>query len=118
MPSPRPSRPRVACENRTMRRLVAGLLCALLAVVVFATYATAAIALISLTVLKKRCEATVMGLTLLFLPALPTLLVPYLPTRYTASPYAGFLLLMAAAYRVAHSKLATSLRRITEVGLR
>jgi hypothetical protein len=34
---------------------------------------------------------------LLLAPCLPTLLVPYLPPRYTAIPYAGFLVLAAAA---------------------
>ena len=35
------------------------------------------------------------GLALLVAPTLPTLLVPYLPTRYTTIPYAGFVLLAA-----------------------
>ncbi len=42
-----------------------------------------------------RSPAGVVGLTLLVIPSLPTLLVPYLPTRHTAAPYAGFLLLVA-----------------------
>jgi hypothetical protein len=44
--------------------------------------------------------ATTVGLVLLVAPTIPTLLVPYLPTRYTAIPYAGFLLLAAAAVQV------------------
>ncbi len=47
--------------------------------------------------IRRRLAAGVAGLALLLLPTVPTLLVPYLPTRYTAIPYAGFLLLTAAA---------------------
>lgn len=45
--------------------------------------------------IRWRSLAGLVGLTLLLLPSLPTLLVPYLPTRHTAAPYAGFLLLTA-----------------------
>ena len=50
--------------------------------------------------LKKSRAATTVGLALLIAPTIPTLLVPYLPTRYTSIPYAGFLLLAAAAIEV------------------
>jgi hypothetical protein len=43
---------------------------------------------------RRRSAAAVVGAALLLTPVLPTLLVPYLPTRYTAIPYAGFLLLL------------------------
>ncbi|MGQ9496530.1 MAG: hypothetical protein ACUVRY_09845 [Thermoanaerobaculaceae bacterium] len=56
---------------------------ALAMTVFFATYAT-----------KEKIPAGVFALGLLFFPALPTLFVPYLPTRYTSVPYAGFLLLL------------------------
>ena len=47
--------------------------------------------------LRRHNTAAIVGTALLLLPMLPTLLVPYLPTRYTAIPYAGFLLLLAGA---------------------
>lgn len=47
--------------------------------------------------LRRRNPAAIVGAALLVLPMLPTLLVPYLPTRYTTIPYAGFLLLLAGA---------------------
>ena len=50
--------------------------------------------------LRTSRAATTVGLVLLVAPTIPTLLVPYLPTRYTAIPYAGFLLLAAAAVEV------------------
>jgi len=45
---------------------------------------------------RRRLGAGVVGSAFLLFPALPTLFVPYLPTRYTAIPYAGFLMLVAA----------------------
>ncbi len=51
--------------------------------------------------LRASRAATTVGLVLLVVPTIPTLLVPYLPTRYTAIPYAGFLLLAAAAAEAA-----------------
>lgn len=44
---------------------------------------------------RHAAAPTAFGLALLVAPTLPTLLVPYLPTRYTTVPYAGFLLLAA-----------------------
>ena len=54
--------------------------------------------IIGLAILGFRWQpqAAAVGVALLIAPTLPTLLVPYLPTRYTAVPYAGFLLLAAA----------------------
>ena len=40
--------------------------------------------------------AALAGTALLLAPTVPTLLVPYLPTRYTSIPYGGFVLLAAA----------------------
>lgn len=56
------------------------------------------------------------GLALLVLPTVPTLFVPYLPTRYTAIPYAGFLVLVAAATASLVDGLAATRRRLAVVG--
>jgi len=45
--------------------------------------------------LRRKIPAVRVGMALLFVPLLPVLLVPYLPQRYTAIPWAGFLLMMA-----------------------
>jgi hypothetical protein len=45
--------------------------------------------------LRWRVRGTWVALSLLLLPTLPTLLVSYMPQRYLAIPYAGFLLLLA-----------------------
>ena len=50
------------------------------------------------------------GLALLLLPTLPTLFVPYLPTRYTAIPFVGFLLVAAAAVTAACNRVSPSAR--------
>ncbi len=62
--------------------------------------AVAAVAGLAAFGLEKSRAATTVGLALLIAPTIPTLLVPYLPTRYTSIPYAGFLLLAAAAVEV------------------
>jgi hypothetical protein len=46
---------------------------------------------------RRRCAATAIGLALFVLPMLPVLTVPFLVTRYTHAPLAGFLLVAAAA---------------------
>ncbi len=51
---------------------------------------------------RRRQPAAMVGSTLLLAPMLPTLMVPFLPTRYTSIPYAGFLLLVASW--VAHAR--------------
>ncbi len=48
---------------------------------------------------RRRCAATAVGLTLFVLPLLPVLTVPFLVTRYTYVPLAGFLVVIAAAVR-------------------
>jgi len=54
--------------------------------------------------LRARRPAATVGTALLLAGMLPTLPVPYLPTRYTAAPLAGFLLLAAdTAVRLAAS---------------
>ena len=45
---------------------------------------------------RKAPAAAAVGTVLLFAPTVPTLLVPYMPTRYTSIPYGGFVLLAAA----------------------
>lgn len=57
--------------------------------------ATAAVALAAVLCLRWRVRGTWTALALMLLPTLPTLLVPYMPQRYLAIPYAGFLLLVA-----------------------
>ncbi len=57
--------------------------------------ALAAVVLITVACLRWRVEGTWVALSLLILPTLPTLLVPYMPQRYLAIPYAGFLLLVS-----------------------
>jgi hypothetical protein len=51
------------------------------------------------------------GIGLLLLPQIPTLLVPYLPSRYTSVPYIGFLLLIVAGIRLACTGLTGIPRR-------
>jgi hypothetical protein len=63
--------------------------------------------------LRRRNAAATVGAALLLLPTLPTLLVPYLPTRYTAIPYAGFLLLAAGAGQEAAAELRGRWRQAT-----
>ncbi len=55
---------------------------------------------------RRRDPAGMAGAALAFAPLLPTLLVPYLPTRYAAMPYAGFVLLLIATV-VAGMRAAT-----------
>ena len=55
--------------------------------------------------------------SVLLLPCLPTALVPYLPTRYTAIPYAGFLLLVAGAVELVLGRAPAPARRLRRAGL-
>lgn len=45
--------------------------------------------------IKWRVPGALVAVVLFLLPTLPTLLVPYMPQRYLAIPFAGFLLLIA-----------------------
>jgi hypothetical protein len=47
--------------------------------------------------LRWRVPGALVALSLFLLPTLPTLAVPYMPQRYLAIPYAGFLLLVGLA---------------------
>ena len=57
--------------------------------------ATAAVVMAAGLCLRWRVRGTWTALALMLLPTAPTLLVPYMPQRYLAIPYAGFLLLVA-----------------------
>jgi len=63
------------------------------------TLALAVTLLLLIWTCRRRVPAGWLGAALLFGPTIPTLLVPFLPLRYVAIPYAGFLLLAAAAAR-------------------
>ncbi len=65
--------------------------------------ATVVVAAVAVAAWRRGWAAGVVGGALLLLPMVPTLLVPYLPTRYTAIPYAGFLLMAAAAVAAVRS---------------
>lgn len=65
----------------------------------------------------RRQAAGAVGLALLVLPTVPTLFVPYLPTRYTAIPYAGFLVLVAAAGARLLEGMASRHRRLAMAGI-
>ena len=57
--------------------------------------ATVAIAGMAAACLRWKVPGTLPALALYLLPTVPTLLVPFMPQRYLAIPYAGFLLLAA-----------------------
>jgi hypothetical protein len=61
---------------------------------------------------RRRDPAGLTGAALAFAPLLPTLLVPYLPGRYTAIPYAGVALLLLATI-VAATRLAAPAVRVS-----
>ena len=58
-------------------------------------FALAVVVLMAVACLRWRVAGTWVALSLLVLPTLPTLLVSFMPQRYLAIPYAGFLLLVA-----------------------
>jgi hypothetical protein len=58
-------------------------------------FASAVVVLMAVACLRWRVAGTWVALSLLIVPTLPTLLVPYMPQRYLAIPYAGFLLLVS-----------------------
>ena len=66
------------------------------------------VAAIAVLVWKHDRVAGTVGTALLVLPQLPTLFVPYLPTRYTSIPDIGFLTLMVAGVQ----QLAAGLPRV------
>lgn len=74
--------------------------------------ATVAVAALVGVAIKRRHPAGVFGTFLLFAPMLPTLLVPYLPSRYLVAPYAGFLLLVTSGFAIACEKLGQRGKRL------
>lgn len=74
--------------------------------------ATAALGALVALAVKCRHPAGAFGASLLFAPMLPTLLVPYLPSRYLVVPYAGFLLLVAASFSIGTAYLRGWGRRL------
>lgn len=88
-----------------------------LAPVAFSFKLTGLVAVVAVAALvvagwRERVPAAVVGAAFLFLPLLPTLLVPYLPQRYTAIPYAGFLLLVCGMGQAAMKRLPAGTAKI------
>lgn len=79
---------------------------------VLASFVVLAMAILAV---KARHPAGVFGAALLFAPMLPTLLVPYQPSRYLVAPYAGFLLLVAACFSILYQGLAPSGKRFANM---
>ncbi|MCG6964559.1 MAG: hypothetical protein LJE95_14975 [Acidobacteria bacterium] len=76
---------------------------------VLALIATAALAVWGW---RRRSRAIVVGSFFLLAPTLPTLLVPFLPQRYLAVPYVGFLLMVGAGAEHLVSALPKRRRRL------
>jgi hypothetical protein len=57
--------------------------------------ALAVVVLMAAACLRWRVPGTLVALSLIVLPTLPTLLVSFMPQRYLSIPYAGFLFLVA-----------------------
>jgi hypothetical protein len=58
--------------------------------------ATGLVGAMLVVIARRRSPAGILGAALLLAPGVPTILVPFLPARYTSIPYAGFLLVLAA----------------------
>ena len=63
----------------------------------------------------SRLRTALPAFGLFFLPTLPTLMVPYLPQRFTAIPFAGFLLVLSIW--VAHQLRVVPWRRAIQIGV-
>ena len=75
--------------------------------------ATVVMIMIAAACLRWRVPGTLVALCVMVLPTLPTILVPYMPQRYLAVPYAGFLLLIAlwvSALQRRHPRWRSSIR--------
>lgn len=75
--------------------------------------ATVVVIMIVAACLRWRVRGTLVALCVMVLPTLPTILVPYMPQRYLAIPYAGFLLLIAlwvSALDEKHPRWRSSIR--------
>jgi hypothetical protein len=66
--------------------------------------------------IRRRSPAGLAGIALAFASLLPTLLVPYLPTRYTAIPYAGLALLAVATIVSAPGATPSVVARVARAG--
>jgi len=62
--------------------------------------------------LRRRSAAALLGLAFLVIPTIPTLLVPYLPTRYTTIPYCGFALMAVGCFEELVRDLGATARRL------
>ncbi len=82
-------------------------------------FALAVVLALAITGLRRRNPVMAVGATLVFVPLLPVLLVPYLPQRYTAVPWAGFLLLTTGLAALETGRLTGWRRRafLTAVGV-
>lgn len=78
--------------------------------------ACVAVAAAGLATFRLRIGASVVGLALLLPPLGPTLFVPYLPQRYAAIPWAGFLLLAAGLGEHGFKLLRPEFRRWVAAG--
>ncbi len=79
--------------------------------------AVAVVAGLAVIGLKRSKAASALGLALLIVPTAPTFFVPYLPTRYTSIPYAGFLILAAAVAEAAIRGVHPRLRKAAVAGV-
>lgn len=66
---------------------------------------------------RHRDPLISVGFGLLVLPSLPTLLVPFLPTRYAAIPFAGFLLVIVGFAHHLLKRLGSDRRRVVGVAV-
>lgn len=64
---------------------------------------------------RSRVRTVLPAFGLFFLPILPTLMVPYLPQRFTAIPYAGFLLVLSIW--LTHQLRVVPWRRALQIGV-
>jgi hypothetical protein len=80
-------------------------------------FALGVVACVLVLAVRRRNRAAIVGAALLLLPMLPTLLVPYLPTRYTSIPYAGFLLLLAGAAEEVAREIRVRWRGVASVAV-
>ncbi len=64
---------------------------------------------------RWRSRAALVGLALLFPPLGPTLFVPFLPQRYAAIPYAGFLLLAGGLLETGRERLQPRVGKLLAV---
>lgn len=76
-----------------------------------------AVALVAQVCIRWRVPGTATSLALLVLPVLPTLAVPYMPVRYLAIPYAGFVLLCTVWVCALHDRFPRWRTMVAAIGL-